>query len=179
MEKKDFQKVFKNHMKLLGFNFKGLCGTKVISDDYEIYVNLEHSSYDTEYRVKYGVSYAPNDDTRKGFLWDYSFKLTFTRSPDDDISLVKHLGSDEQYASELVTDLFNYKERTLEEFFKLLELNIKKYLIPMYDKEYILNKYRRRPSLLCRYPKQTVVRLVELAGLDVNEVERATNKKLT
>lgn len=178
MEKKDFQKVFKNHMKLLGFNFKGLCGTKVISDDYEIYVRLDHNPYDTEYLVEYGVSYAPTDRTRKGFLWDYSYYFKFTRYPCEDISFLEESGCEDKYRT-LVTDWFNYKERTQEEFLKLLELNIKKCLIPMYDREYILNLYRKKPSLLCIYPKQTVVRLIELAGLDIYEVERVVNTKLT
>ena len=61
MEKKMFQKIVKDRLKIEGFKIKGNNSYKLLGKDYLIGVMLDHNPYCRGYFIEYGVVYLPDE----------------------------------------------------------------------------------------------------------------------
>lgn len=172
LEKTEFQKLFREYMKKLGFRSKGNICYRYLEHDYLIIVDLEHSSYNKAYGVDYGVVYeadtveksiSPKTDWRGSFL--------FTADPEEDIARYPLEDMRIRYGREL-TRWFIYSERTEEDFLCSMDENVQKRLVKVYDKGFVLDQYRKNWVSFRRIPYETVRKICRLAGLDAEQVIR-------
>ena len=178
MEKKEFQKIFKDYMKGLGFQSKGNISWKYLSEDYMIAVMLDHSSYTTAYYITYGVVYEA-DKMEKPFRGkrDWSESFYFTKDPADDLSAYPIENLCGSFYRSLIGE-FDYQNRSVEDFMKSFAINIEKRLQKLHDREYVLNLYREDWILFRMIPYDTVGKIARLAGLDYEEVVRVRDSRL-
>ena len=166
MEKKEFQKLFKCYMKGLGYRSRGNICFKYLETDYLVYVMLEHSSWQSGYQLEYGVVYEADQLTAPfSGKSDWSLNFLFTTDPSDDLARYPLEDLELRYSREL-NICFNYSERTAEEFFRELELNVEKRLSRVSDREYALEHYRKNWVQFRKIPYDTVHKICRLAGLD-------------
>lgn len=170
MEKRTFQKLFRDYMKNLGFRTKGNLCYKYLEDDYLIVVSLEHSSFQSAYAVEYGVIYeASPDKATVSTKTDWSAYFYFTVDPSDDLELYPLENLHSNFAKKLI-DLFNYDERSDRDFVRSMDENVKKRLIKLYDKEFVLEQYRKDWVTFRQIPYDTVHKMCRLAGLNAEQV---------
>lgn len=170
MEKKEFQKLFKNYMKGLGFQSRGNNCCKFLTNDYMIFVMLEHCSYRSAYYVKYGAVYEANQ-MQKPFSGksDWSSHFYFTSDKADDLTRYPLEDQYTNFEFKLI-NWFDYTERSADDFVQSMEENVKQRLNMLTDKEFILEQYRQNWVSFRRIPYDTVHKVCRLAGLDATQV---------
>ena len=171
MEKKEFQKLFREKMKSLGFSVRGNYASKFLEDDYLVGIFLDHSSYGKEYYIQYGVIYEPDEKRLPFSGWcDWSVRFKFTTKPNDDLSLYPIEDINHHFSRDDVIDWFEYEVRTAEDFEKQLEVNLEKRFAPLYDKSFVLNLLRNDISYFRSRPHETVFKIGKLLGLSNEEI---------
>lgn len=179
MEKKDAQKAWKDHMKKIGFQCRGNICYRYLDDDYLIFLRLEHSSYYSAYRVDYGAVYEANamEDTFKG-KGDWSDHFLFTKVASDDLAQYSLEDLHAHFDMKLDQD-FDYSQRSMEDFIRSLDINIEKRMKKVYDREHVLDQYRKNWILFRKIPYVTCRKIARLAGLDADEVIRIRDSRET
>ena len=179
MEKKEVQKAFKDHMKKLGFRCRGNICYRYLTDDYLIFVRLEHSSYYSAYRVDYGAVYEA--DTMEGTFQgkgDWSSHFLFAKDATADLAQYSLEDLRSHFGMELDQD-FDYSLRSMDDFARSLDINIEKRLNKLSDRSYVLDQYRKNWILFRKIPYDTCRKIARLAGLDAEEVIRIRDSKVT
>ena len=179
MEKKDVQKVWKDHMKDLGFHCRGNICYRHVDDDYLIFLRLEHSSYDSAYRVQYGAVYEADilEGTFNG-KGDWTGHFLFTKNASDDLAQYPLEDLHSHFNMKLDQD-FDYSQRSLEDFIRSLDINIEKRLNQLYDRSYVLDQYRENWVSFRRIPYDTCRKIARIAGLDEEAVIKIRDSKVT
>ena len=179
MEKQEVQKAFKEHMKKLDFCSRGNISYRYLTDDYLVFVRIEHSSYYSAYRVGYGAVYEADriQGPFKG-KGDWSFHFEFTPDESDDLDRYPLEDLNSHFDGKLTPD-FAYKQRSPEEFIRLLDINVEKRLKKLYNQDYVLDQYRKSWILFRKIPYDTCRKIAGLAGLDAEEVIRIRDSKVT
>ncbi len=175
MDKKEFQNMFKIYMRSKGFRVRGNCAYQFIDDQYVIGVYLDHHPFVKAYFVEYGAIYEPDSTQRKKILSgksDFRMCFQFTVDPSDDLDHYQIEDLSRYFDRSVVIDWFDYTIGTKEYFEKSMEVNFKKRLNALYDKEYVLELYRKDWIQFRKIPYDTVYKIARLAGLDANEVIR-------
>jgi len=175
MEKKELQNLFKTYMKEMGFKVKGNCAYQFVDDQYIIGVCLDHHPYSKGYFVEYGAIYEPDAIQRQKVLsgkCDFRRFFLFTTDPDDDLNQYPIENPNYRVDSNILTDCFEYSIRTKMDFKYSMDINIKKRFQLLYNKEYILDQYRKNWVYFRMIPYDTVQKIVKLAGLNIDEVIR-------
>lgn len=159
MEKTEFRKLFKSNMKNLGYRCKGNVCHKALDSDYLVVVFLEHSSFQSAYRIRNGVIYE-YDSARPVPLTktDWSSRFLF--------------GQDRE-------ELIDYSRSTEEEFLRELGENVEKRLAQVCDREFVLDQYRQNWLVFRRISYDTVGKICRLADLDYDEVVAIRDSKAT
>ncbi|MBR2315084.1 MAG: hypothetical protein IKA56_00430 [Clostridia bacterium] len=171
MEKKEFQKLFKDYMKSKGFKIKGNCGFKYIDGDYAIGVWLDHHPFTKGYFVEYGAVYYPNNKEHPlCTTGDWSSRFYFTSNSGDDLEQYGIGYLNKHFDRAKVVDWFEYDELTEEDFLKQMDINMEKRFASVYDKEFVLNIYRSDWVKFRMIPYDTVRKICSMIGLDAEEV---------
>lgn len=172
MEKEMFRKLFQEYMKKLGFRAKGNICYQYLDDDYLVVVFLDHSPYGREYCVGYGPVYEA-DSTKNAASTKTDRCEYFYFTSDQAADLAQYPLDDLQssFGGKLTT-WFDYSERSENDFVYSMDENIKKRLIKLYDKEFVLEQYRNDWVLFRKIPYDTVRKICRLAGLDAEQVIR-------
>lgn len=169
MEKKEFQKIVRDKMKVLGFRSRGNNHYKVLDDDYLIGVSLDHHPFCKGYFIDYGVIYLPDEEKLPFWGWcDWSASFLFTETPEDD--LTKYHIEDMDITDEYLVAYFEYDIRSKEELDRALDINIEKRLLPLIGKQFVLKYYQKHMRELVDLPLNTVNKLISLGGYDRNAV---------
>ena len=175
MDKKDFQNLFKAYMKERGFKIKGNCAYQFIDDQYIIGIYLDHHPYTKGYFVEYGAIYEPDAIQRQKVLsgkCDFSRFFLFTADPDDDLKQHPIENPNCCVKRNILTDCFEYSFRTEADFKYSMDINMEKRFQLLYNKEYILDEYRRDWVYFRMIPYDTVHKIVRLTDLNIDEVIR-------
>lgn len=171
MTKEDVKKILKQKMQALGFVTRQNKHYKILNEDYLIGVWLDHHPFCKAYYFEYGAIYLPDEEKMpfKGYC-DWDKRFIFTKNPSDDL---KNYDITETYiyGQELI-DYFEYDIRSSEELNYILDINIRKRLSLLYDKEYVLNWYKIHLTALRIYPRTTVDKIIRLAHLNKEEIYR-------
>lgn len=177
MEKKEVQKFIKNKMKELGFRSRGNGLYKILDDNYLIGIYMDHHPYCKGYFIDYGAIYLP-DDEKMPFRGDFDWSSTFffTTDPEDNLSKY-HFDVDEvdEDSYGKIIEYFEYDVFTLEELDAQLDLNIKKLLPALLDKNFVLEFYKKELSLFTSLiSTKTQIKLIKLGNynLDIVNNER-------
>lgn len=179
MEKKEAQQIFKKYMKSQGFKIKGNCAYKYVDDNYLVCAALDHRPFGNEYGIDFGAIYNPTEeDWPFHNFMDWRSCFMFTTEPEDDLN--KYLDDmDNGWGYGPTTVWFNYEARTKEEFEKSIALNMEKNFSDLYDKEFVLNQYRKDWILFRLISYKTVRKICALAGIDAEEAIRVRDSRLT
>lgn len=171
MEKKIFQKIVKDRLKIAGFKIKGNNCYKLWSEDYIIGVTLDHDPYSSGYFIEYGVVYLPDDGKFpfRGF-YDWDDRFLFTKEANGDLE--QFIINKMEYDEETLTDCFEYEDRTSEDLSKQLEINMQKKLALLENKEFVLRYYSDNLDMLAILPEQTIEKLLNLYNYDRTEINR-------
>lgn len=175
MEKKEFQNVVKDKMKVLGFRIKGNNCYKVLDNNYLIGVSLDHHPYCKGYFVEYGGLYLPDEwkiPFRGEYDWDNRF--IFTINSKDNL-LHYHIESIDENEEGLV-DYCEYDNWETRELIKQLDLNIEKKLSLLYDKNYILEEYKKNLCFFISLPDYTIKKLMKMGDFAIDEVNYLRRK---
>lgn len=178
LEKTEFQKLFREYMKKLGFCSKGNICYRYLADDYLIIVHLDHFSYSKAYGVDYGVVYEAAVEKPVSQKMDWRGSFLFAADPNDDLSRYPLEDMRIRYGREL-TRWFDYFERTEEDFLRSMDENVQKCLVKVYDKGFVLDQYRKNWVTFRRIPYDTVRKICRLAGLDAEQVIRFRDSRAT
>ena len=170
MEKKEFQKLFKDYMKSKGFTIKGSRTYKFLDDNYLVGVRLDHHPFTRGYFIEYGVRYFPDNNKNPFDRGDWSFCFWFTANPGDDLNKYDLGDLDKNCDRTKVVDWFEYDELTEEDFLKQMDINMEKRFASVYDKEFVLNLYRNDWIYFRLIPYDTVRKICSMIGLDAEEV---------
>ncbi|MBQ3128700.1 MAG: hypothetical protein IJC13_06655 [Clostridia bacterium] len=182
MEKKEFQKIVRTRLKKEGFMVKGNYAHKILDDDYLIGVEMDHHPFCKGYFIYYGVIYLPDDikfPPFKGFF-DWRNRFDFTKDPKDDLNnypLEEHINGFIDYDEDSLERYFEYDIRTGEDLAIQLDINIKKKLSSVYDKEFALNIYRDNTDSLARLPELTVAKILDLYDIDRDKINSYRKSK--
>ena len=178
MEKKEAQKIFKDYMKSQGFKIKGSCAYKYIDDDYLVCAALDHRPFGNEYGIDYGAIYNPTETDWPFYNHlDWRFFFQFTTQPGDDLN--KYSIDELDKPQDLqICSWFDYDTRTKEEFENSISINVVRMLSKLYDKEYVLNRYRKNWILFRQISYKTVRKICALAGIDAEEAIRVRDSNL-
>ncbi len=172
MEKKEFQKFVKEKMKAMGFKSSGNSIYKILSDDYLIGLYLDHHSFCRGYRIECGALYLPDSDRwpiHGGLEFDWQCYFKFPPKPGDDIW--KCFERDDGYMNrENLIEYFEYDIRTKEELEILLNANIEKYLLPLYDKRYPIEYYERSNRRLVTKWWYIVDKILPMGNFDKDKI---------
>ena len=175
MEKKEFQKIVRARLKKEGFVVKGNYAHKILDDDYLVGVELEHHPFCKGYFINYCVIYLP--DERKyppfqGFCdWDDHFD--FTKNPEDNLNnypLEENTVRDKVYDEDALVRYFEYDIRTPDDLIPQLDINIRRKLSLVYDKEFVLRIYQRYTDWLADLPECTVAKILDLYDIDRDKI---------
>lgn len=179
MTKEDFQRVVKEKMKELGFSSRRGKYYMKVDADYVIGVSLDHSPYTHGYYVEYGALFLP-DEKRwpfKGWYdWDSRFK--FTGSGRIELSDL-HPGIYGDYDDQLVRECAEYEGRSEKNLAHELEVNYEKCIIPLLNKEFVLNDYRNNWIKFRGMPCDKIEKICRLADLNYDEVMRIRDSNVT
>ena len=174
MEKKEVQKFIKNKMKELGFRSRGNGLYKILDDNYLIGIYMDHHSYCKGYYIEYGVIYLP-DDEKMPFRgdFDWSSRFFFTTDPEDDLSKY-HFDVDEvdEDSYGKIIEYFEYDVFTLEELDAQLDLNIKKLLPALLDKNFVLEFYKKKLSVFTTLSTKTQIKLIKRGNYNLDIVNK-------
>ena len=179
MEKKEFQKIVKDRLKIEGFRTKGNLAYKLIDEDYLIGVMLDHNPFCKGYFIEYGALYLPDDlcfPTDRSFPYqgycDWDDRFIFTTDADIDLGGLRF----EEMCwikEEKLTQCFEYDIRTSEELIEQLDINIQRKLKLLEDKTYVLEYYKNNvDSFFIHKPMRTIEKLLNLYDFDREEVYR-------
>lgn len=175
MEKKEFQCLFKKEMKELGFQIRGNYSYKFQEADYLIGVWLDHHPYAQAYFIEYGVIFNPDEDRLPFTGWcDWDARFLFTADPDTDLACYPIENLSCNFERNVIIDWFEYETRTRTNFENQLAVNIEKRVLPLVDKEFVLDEYRKNWTLFRTVPYKTAYKIAQLAELDIEEIIRAT-----
>ncbi len=174
MEKREVQKFIKNKMKELGFRSRGNGLYKILDDNYLIGIYMDHHPYCKGYFIEYGVIYLP-DDEKMPFRgdFDWSSRFFFTTDPEDDLSKY-HFDVDEADENfyKKIFDYFEYDVFTLEELDAQLDLNIKKLLPALLDKNFVLEFYKKKLSVFTTLSTKTQIKLIKRGNYNLDIVNK-------
>ena len=175
MDKKEFRNLFKAYMKEKGFKVRGRYAYQFVDDQYIIGVSLDHHPFTKGYILEYGAIYEPVD-VQHSIAFDFRSFFLFTTDPNEDLNKypIENLKCRVDY--NVLTDYFEYDFRTDEDFKHSMDINIEKRLHLLYNKEYILDLYRKDWIYFRMIPYDTVHKIVKLAGLNIDEVIRFRDK---
>lgn len=175
MEKKQFQKIVKDRLKIIGFHVKGNYCYKMLDNDYLVGVTLDHNSYCKGYFIEYGGAFLTDEDKTpfQGVL-DWDDRFLFTKNPNDDLNqyTIENLGFDD----EGLTECFEYDIRTPEDLVKQLETNINKKLMRVEDKEFILTYYLENIDVFITLPDKIISKLLKQCEFDIDEIKSLRKK---
>ena len=179
MEKKEVQKFIKNKMKKLGFRSRGNGLYKILDDSYLIGIYMDHHPYCKGYFIEYGVIYLP-DDEKMPFRGDFDWRgrFFFTTDPEDDLSKY-HFDveeADENFPEKIV-DYFEYDVFTLAELDAQLDLNIKKLLPALLDKNFVLEFYKKELSAFTTLSTKTQIKLIKLGNYNLDMVNKERSRR--
>ena len=181
MEKREVQKFIKNKMKKLGFRSRGNGLYKILDDSYLIGIYMDHHPYSKGYFVDYGVIYLP-DDEKMPFRGDFDWRgrFFFTTDPEDDLSKY-HFDveeADENFPEKIV-DYFEYDVFTLAELDAQLDLNIKKLLSALLDKNFALEFYKKEfmISVFTTLSTKTQIKLIKLGNYNLDIVNKERSRR--
>lgn len=171
--KKEFQKIVKDKMKAMGFKVSGNSIYKILSEDYVIGLYLIHRSYCKGYVIDVGALYLPDSEKwpiRGGLDFDWYLSFWFPKKPGDNI--LKYFAEEDynELDMENLMDYFEYDTRTEEELEILLDANIQKFLLPIYDKKYPIQYYEKRNSDLVVQRWEIVDKLLPLGNFDKDKI---------
>lgn len=166
-------------MKELGFRSRGNGLYKILDDNYLIGIYMDHHSYCKGYYIEYGVIYLPNDEKmpfRGDFDW--SSRFFFTTDPEDDLSKY-HFDVDEidEDSYENITVYFEYDVFTLEELDAQLDLNIKKLLPALLDKNFVLEFYKKELSAFTTLSTKAQIKLIKLGNYNLDIVNKERSRR--
>ena len=174
MEKKEAKKIIKEVLKKYGFHPNKIGGYKILDDDYLIGMDMTHSTYCKGYMMDYGAIYLP-DEEKMPFrgIYDWRGVFLFTKAEGDDLRKYKENLLNVR-AGDNLSQLFEYGIRTPEEFKEQLEINIEVGISRLYDKNFILDYYRRKMDDLYMEvsTNQGIEKMVRLGGYDLEEIMR-------
>ena len=179
MEKKECQAFFREQMKALGFKTRGNYAHKMVEDDYLVGVWLDHASFSKAYYIVYGVIYMPDEKRLpfKGWV-DWHRRFTFTTDPSDDLGQYPIENLNGKFGK-MLTDLFEYENRTFEDLGYSIKVNFEKRVLPVFDQSYVLDIYRNDWIEFRRVPYDTVRKLAGLMGIDAEKVIEFRDSRLT
>ena len=180
MEKKEVQKLLKEMMKEYGFKSRGNHHYKIIEEDYLIGVSLDHHPFRKAYFIEYAALFLPAEEKMPsgkfcGFC-DWNKRFLFTQNGDEEYlrqGLEKSIWGD---GTELV-DYLEYDKRDIDSAKKEISVNLEKQLMLIYDKEYVLNIYRKNLSDLLDLYQKDVEKIMKYGGFDEDEIERIKIKR--
>ena len=176
MEKKMFQKIVKDRLKIEGLKIKGNNSYKLLGKDYLIGVMLDHDPYCRGYFIEYGVVYLPDESKFpfQGFC-DWDDRFLFTKEVNGKL---EQFQIDElEYDEETLTECFEYEDRTAEDLSNQLEINIQKKLAPLKDREFVLRYYSNNLLMLAVLPDRTIEKLLNLYNYDRTEINRLRRER--
>lgn len=160
-------------MKAMGFKVSGNSIYKILSEDYVIGLYLIHRSYCKGYVIDVGALYLPDSEKwpiRGGLDFDWYLSFWFPKKPGDNI--LKYFAEEDynELDMENLMDYFEYDTRTKEELEILLDANIQKFLLPIYDKKYPIQYYEKRNSSLVVQRWEIVDKLLPLGNFDKDKI---------
>lgn len=169
MKKSEFQKIVKNKLTELDFINKGIKYHKILDDDYLVGVYLDHHPYCKGYFIEFGVIYLP-DEKKLPFdgFWDWDCRFLFTIDPCDDL---RKYDIEELWPNnECLIDYFEYDIRTPEDLEYQLDLNLRKRLSVLDDKNFVLEYYYKNLDQLIRLPVATISKLLNHYDYDREQI---------
>lgn len=157
-------------LKLLGYRSRRNYYYQIIDDDYLIGLFLDPSSYCKGYRFICGAIYLP-DEQKMPFCGKFDIQRNFI-FPLDSNSLVGSLDYIDSDSRELSTrnTIFEYENYTIEQLDKLFETNYSRFVVPLMNKEYGLEKFRDNWKSMNRFSKNNVMKICKRAGINSDEV---------
>ena len=175
MEKKEFQKLFKEYVKKMGFSVQGNCFYKIIDTDYAITLYLDHHPYDESYFIEYGAIYEFDSTIKVSYqiCWDYRF--CFTTDFNDDLNHYNIEDIDKNFTRDKIVDWFDYVNRSKENFEEQMSINVQKRLSSLYDKQYVLDLYKNNWILFRGISYEKIRKICSIAGLDYEKVIEIRN----
>lgn len=172
MEKSEAKHIIKSCLSPLGFQSRGNFYYKLISPDYAVGVWLDKNPYQNSYFVEYGVLFFP-EKSNKPFAagCDWRSDFFFTKEPADD--LTRHLLTHHApYKNPALTQHLFYNEKTPEALAKEVNFNIQQRLLPVYNKEYVLQLYRDNWIYFRMISYESGQKICALAELDWEDVKK-------
>lgn len=171
MERKELRKYIRERFKSMGYQSYKSYQYKVLDDDYLIGFDLYPSTYTKGYYFDCGVIYLPDEYKipLRG-LYDYGNRFIFPNPPEIPFDIEKCK------ESRSFTTTFRYEEHTLEQLDEWFHQNYKYYMIPLLDKEYALERFRKDLRLMNAFKPKTIDKLCKRAGMNTQEVLRILGK---
>lgn len=173
MEKKEFQKIARDKLKSEGFRVRGNYCYKRIDEDYLVFITLDHSPYHRGYYIEYGGLYS-REEIPPWWDSDWNERFLFTENPDDDLE--KYNIENLRYMTDGLVECFEYENREPEDFLRQLDINLKKKLVLIEDKEFILSYYRENINELARFPDDDILKLLRYCDFDRDEINAYRKK---
>ena len=178
MEKKEVQVIVKEKLKSYGFKSRGNNHYKMIEDDYMVGVSLDHHPFRKAYFIEYGGVFLP-DEKKVPFcgFYDWMGWFLFTQNAEDNLEQLEQcLEKDIWGNGTELLDYFEYDKKDKDSLIEALNINVEKKLLPIFDKEYILNDYRNDIDSLVTLPPDTVKKILKYGDFDMEEVEYQKKK---
>lgn len=162
--KKEFQNLFKQKLKDIGFKSRGNHYYKIIDDQYLIGVSLIHRSYGQGYFVDYGIIYLP-DESKIPFSGDYDWSRKFWFTKDYEKVLDRYqLDNVEECYKELV-DYFEYEIRSVESLEKSIEINVDKMLSVLSDEKCAFKDYQNNLDIFVSLSEHEIKKFINLGAV--------------
>ena len=171
MTRKELRSFVKDKLKAEGFISQNRYLYKIIDEDYLIGIHLDPSTYCKGYGLVCGVIYLP-DELKFPLCGRYDLQWTFCfpRNVGQKLDLTKY----EDDTS--LTTVFEYENHSVEQFEEYFELNYERFIVPLFNKEFGLEMFRKDWRLMNRFSVQTVNKLCQRASLDTQTVLKYLGK---
>lgn len=170
MDRKEMRKVVKDFFKSKGFQSQNRYHYKKIDDDYLIAVDLFSAGFMKAYQIDFGAIFLPDEDKFPlTGRFDYYEICWFPEEPGDKLDLGDT--PDCEFSRDNLTFYFKYEIYTPGQLEHYLEINYERFVVPMLDKNYILDYYRNHLRSLNALGEKTFIKMCIRAELDPKEVK--------
>lgn len=174
MTQKEFRLFVKDKFRQLGFQSHKSINYRFVDEDYIVCMELYASSYCKGYKCSCGSIFLPNEEKYPLCgRYDAREVFKFPRNPADELDL--SLSMMEQHMR--YDTICEYSKFSLEQVNQYFDLNIQYFLVPMLDREYTLDIYRKEWRHFQYTRPENIVNICQKAGLNPQEVFSFIGKK--
>ena len=174
MNRKEFRELVKNKFQHLGFQSNKSINYRLVDEDYIVCMELYPSSYCKGYQCICGSIFLPNEDKYPLCgRYDAREVFEFPRDPSDDLDL--NLSAIERHMK--YDTICEYSKFSVEQVNQYFDSNIQHFVVPMLDREYTLDIYRKEWRHFQYTRPENIVNICQKAGLDPQEVFSFIGKK--